>query len=302
MSSGAKQVTRYGVETVVGQQADAWQTLAFKANSLDAKAQTAESTTIKDSRITGGTLVTGIETAGDIETEFVFGAQDELLTCVAFNDWHDGVLTFGGTQRKTLSVLRGFNDINNFQVFTGCHLNQWVLSISDSGIVTSKFSLMGMGRKAYSAPPAGDVKPAPDATQFTSLDVGDVLLNGAVQAGMCVTALDLTIDNGMQVQKCLGKKDSNGIGAILETVMKGTGSLTIAWSEKTAEFYEKQFVNEPIGISYALSDNKGNQYILNLPKVTLSAPLPGGSASDILTTQFSFTVADIAPTITRKFA
>lgn len=302
MSSGAKQVTRYGVETVVGQQASAWQTLAFKANSLDAKAQTAESTTIKDTRIAAGTLVTGVEVTGDIETEFVFGAQDELLTCVAFNNWKDGVLSFGGTERKTLSILRGFNDINNFQVFTGCHINQWALSIADSGIVSSKFSIMGMGRTAYSVLPVGEIKAAPDATQFTSLDTGDVLLNGLVQAGMCVTALDLTIDNGMQVQKCLGKKENNGIGAILETVMKGSGSLTIAWSENTAEFYEKQFVNEPISISYPLSDSKGNQYILNLPKVLLSAPLPNGSVSDILTTQFSFTVADVAPTITRKFA
>lgn len=302
MSSGAKQVTRYGVETTVGQQAQAWQTLAFTANSLDATAQTTESTTIKDTRVASGTLVTGVEVAGDIETEFVFGAQDELLTCVAFNDWVDGVLTFGGTKRKTLSVVRGFADVNNFQVFTGCHVNQWALSISDGGIVSSKFSLMGMGRKAYDTEPDGDVTKAPDATQFTSLDTGDVLLNGTTQAGMCVTQLDLTIENGMQVQKCLGKKDSNGIGAILETIMKGSGSLTIAWSENTAKLYEKQFVNEPISISYPLTDSKGNQYIINLPKVLLSAPLPSGSASDVLTTQFSFTVADVAPTITRKFA
>lgn len=299
MSSGAKQLTRIGVETTVGVAATTWQTLGFTSNSLDAAPQTTESQTIKDTRIAAGTFVTGVEVTGDIEAEFGFGLHDELLEAVAFNKWDKNILTIGGTTRKTFSVVRGFSDVDNYHLFTGCHINQWTLSIPDQGIVTSKFSIMGMGRTASDKAPTGTTKPALDALPLTSQSMGDILIDGAVKDGMCASQLDLTIDNSMQVQKCLGKKENNGIGAILETIMKGSGSITIAWSKNTAELYEKQFLNQPIGIEWSLADSAGNKYIIKLPKVQLSAPLPSGGGADLLTTQFSFTVADVAPTLTR---
>lgn len=297
MSSGAKQLTQYGVESAPGVQATAWKTLAFTTNSIDAAAQTVESQTLKDSRIASGTLVASIDVQGDLETEFAYGIQDDLLEAVAFNPWVSNVLTFGGTTRKTFSVIRAFTDIQNYQVFTGCHIGAWTLSIPDSGIVTSKFTIMGMKRTAYEQMPSGDVTPAEDAIQFTSLSTGDILIDGQVKAGMCATQIELTIDNSMQMQKCLNYEQN--IGAILETIVKGTGNITIAWSKNTAELYEKQFLNEPIGLSYSLKDSAGNKYTLTLPKLLLSAPLPSGSNTDILNTQFSFTVADEAPTLTR---
>lgn len=297
MSSGAKQITPYGVESAPGVITTTWKTLAFTSNGLDAAAQKTESQTIKDGRIASGSLVTGVDVTGDIETEFAYGIQDDLLEGVAFNQWVSNVLTFGGTTRKTFSVIRGFTDIDNYQVFTGCHINQWSLSIPDNGIVTSKFSIMGMKRTAYEVSPATTVTPAEDAIVFTSLSTGDILIDDQAKAGMCVTQLDLTIDNSMQVQKCLNYE--NNISAILETLMKGAGNFTVAWSKNTAELYENQFLNEPISLQYSLKDNKGNKYTLLLPKLKVSAPLPSGGAGDILNTQFTFAVADEAPTLTR---
>lgn len=297
MSSGAKQLTRVGFEASPGVIATTWNTFAFTTNGLDASAQTTESQTIKDSRIAAGTLVTGVEVQGDIESEWAYGIQDGVLELVAFNAWNSNVLTFGGTSRKTLSIIRGFTDIDNFQVFTGCHINQWTLSIPDSGIVTSKFSIMAMKRTAYEVAPTGTVTPAGDAIPFTSLSTGDILIEGEKKAGMCVTQIELTIDNTMQIQKCLDYE--NNISGILETIMKGSGNFTVAWSKNTAELYEKQFLNEPISLEYSLKDKDGNKYTLSLPNVLVSAPLPSGGAGDILNTQFSFTVADAAPTLKR---
>lgn len=297
MSSGAKQLTRVGFEASPGVIATTWNTFAFTTNGLDASAQTTESQTIKDSRIAAGTLVTGVEVQGDIESEWAYGIQDGVLELVAFNAWNSNVLTFGGTSRKTLSIIRGFTDIDNFQVFTGCHINQWTLSIPDSGIVTSKFSIMAMKRTAYEVAPTGTVTPAGDAIPFTSLSTGDILIEGEKKAGMCVTQIELTIDNTMQIQKCLDYE--NNISGILETIMKGSGNFTVAWSKNTAELYEKQFLNEPISLEYSLKDKDGNKYTLSLPNVLVSAPLPSGGVGDILNTQFSFTVADAAPTLKR---
>lgn len=299
MSSGAKQITKIGFETTPGVLATSWQTLGITSNTIDAQADTTESQTIKDSRIAAGTLVTGVTIQGDIETEFAYGVQDGLLECAAFNPFVNNVLTFGGAIRKTISAIRGFKDVNNYHAFTGLHVNQWALSIADSGIVTSKFSLMGMGRTPSVNDPASNATAAPNTTPFTSLATGTILINGVAQDGMCITQLDLTVDNGMQVQKCLGKTENNGIGAILETIMKVSGSFTVAWSQKTAEFYEKQFKNEAISIEFPLVDGSGNKYVIKLPKILISAPLASGAMADILTSQFSYTVADEAPTITR---
>ena len=76
MSSGAKQTTPYGVESAPGVIATTWKTLAFTSNGLDAAAQTTESQTIKDGRIASGSLVTGIDVTGDIETELLNNFSD----------------------------------------------------------------------------------------------------------------------------------------------------------------------------------------------------------------------------------
>ena len=298
MSSGSKQKTAYGVETTVGTQASTWQTLSFTTNGLDETPTTTESQAIKDGRIASGTLVTGSDIAGDIETEFAYGIQDDLLECVAFNAWDTDVLTFGGTTRKTLSILKAYTDINNYHVFTACHVNSWALNIATDEIVTSTFGIMGLKRVASASAPAGTVTPAPTAAPFTALSVGDIEFDDvAISGSMCATALDITFDNAAQVQRCLNYK--NSAGAILETILTASGSVTLAWAVGSAALYEKQFTNTPVKIEWSIKDALGNIYTLTLPKVLLSMTLPTGASGDILTVDASFTVADVAPYITR---
>lgn len=298
MSSGSKQITRYGVETTIGTQAAAWQVMAFRTNGLNETPTTTDSTSIKDGRIPSGSYVTGSEVAGDIETEFAYGIQDALLECVAFNPWVNNVLTFGGTVRKTLSLLKGYTDINNYHVFTGCHVNTWSLSIATDEIVTSTFGIMGLARTASNTPPSGEVTPAPNAVAFTALSVGDIKFNDVAVAGqMCVTGLDVTFDNTAQVQKCLNYE--NDVGAILETLLNVSGTANLAWSVGAADLYEKQFTNTPVSISWKIKNGAGDAYLLELPEVLLSMELPSGASGDILAVDATFTVKDIAPRITR---
>ncbi|MFT4020075.1 MAG: phage tail tube protein [Acinetobacter sp.] len=297
MSSGIKQIVQFAVETTVGTTPSTFarQTLPFTTCSMDATAKKTDSSTIKDSRIAGGQYITGIDYAGDLEVEVQYGAYDTLFEAVAFNSWTSNVLTFGGTTRKTISLLRGFTDIADYHIFSGCHINQFKLTVPEEGLVTATFSLMGMGRTKATAAPAGSITAALNNPLMSSLSLGTILIDGAEIAGACISQLDFTWDNSLMVQKCLGK----GIGAILELVAKGTGSVTVAWSANTSALYEKQFLNTPIALSIPMTDSDGNKYVLALPKLQITSPLPSGGNSDILTTQFSFTVADTAPTLTR---
>lgn len=299
MSSGIKQLVQYAPETVVGTTPSpfARTTLPFTTTSLDAAPTTTESNTIKDSRIASGTYVTGIDYTGDIETELQYGAYDALFEAVAYNAFTGNVLTFGGTARKTFSILRGFTDVADYHVFKGCHVNQLQLSIPESGLITATFSLIGMGRTKFTSAPAGTITAASDNPKMSSVSIGDILIDGSLVSGACITQLDFTWNNNAQTQRCLGK--GLEIGAVLETLAQGTGSFTVAWSQNTSALYEKQFVNTPISLSIPMTDSAGNKYTLDLPKVLVSAPLPSGGNSDILNTQFSYTVADAAPKLTR---
>ena len=295
-SSGGKQITRYGVESAPNTIATTWKVLPFTTNGLDETPSTTESATIRDSRIGSGTLVTGSDIAGDIETEFVYGEQDPLLEAVAYNAWTNDVLTFGGSTAKTLSIIKGFTDKAIYEVFTGCYVNSWKLTIPESGIVTSTFSIMGMKRVGQSTLPTGTVTAAGNATQFTTLSAGAIKFdNAAITA--CATQLEVTFDNSAQIQKCINFDDN--IDGIIENQMKISGTVTLAWDASSADLYEKQFNNTPVSLEWTLKDNLGNQYVLNFPQVTLSAPLPSGSSTDILSTQFTFTVQYEAPTLTR---
>ena len=299
MGSGTKQLVQFAPEATVGTTPSpfARTTLPFTSCSINANANKTASNTIKDSRIASGQYITGVDYAGDIETEFQFGAYDTLLECVAFNPWTANVLTFGGTTRKTLSVLRGFTDNNDYHTFSGLHANQFKLTVPENGLITATFSFMGMGRAKATAAPAGTITAAMSNPLMSSVSIGDILIDGAVIAGACITQFDFTWDNSMQVQRCLGK--GLDIGAILEMVAGGTGNFTVAWSQNTSLLYDKQFLNIPIALSIPMADSDGNKYVLALPKVQVTAPLPSSGNSEITTSQFAYTVADVAPTLTR---
>ena len=300
MSSGAKQLVQIAKETVIGTVPSpfARQTLAFTDISLNQSVEKTESASITDSRLQQSSMITSAEYSGELSAEAQYGAYDDLMAAAAFNAWATNVLTFGGTTRQTFSVLFGYTDIANYHTFSGLHVNTFGIDIPESGLIGLTFGFMGTKRTPAAAAPAGTITPASTNPRMSNISVGDLLVDGAsVKGTACITAFSFNWDNSMQVQKCLGA--GLEVGAILEMSAKGTGSFTMAWSAKAAEFYEKQFTNATISLSIPITDTSGNKYVLNIPKVELTAPLATGGKDDLLNTTFKYTVVDQAPTITR---
>lgn len=300
MSSGAKQLVQFVPETVVGTTPTpfARTTLKFTEISLDATVNKTDSTSIADTRISQGTIVTGAEYAGDLTAEAQYGAYDALIAAAAFNTWIADSLTFGGDVRSTFSVLRGYKDVSDYHIFRGVHVNMLSIDIPEDGIITMTFGLMALGRTKATSAPAGTITPAVNNKSMSSVGVGTILIDGVSQAGIsCITAFNFDWDNSMQVQKCLG----NGIDPqkLIETVAAGTGSFTAAWSANTSTMYEKQFTNASIALVIPFSDPAGNKYTLTLPEVEITATLPAGGNSDILNTSFDYAVRNQAPVLTR---
>lgn len=300
MSSGAKQLLQYAKETVVGTTPTTFarQTLAFTDVSLNQSVGKTESASITDTRLQQPSMITSAEYSGELGAEAQYGAYDDLMAAAAFNAWATNVLTFGGVVRQTFSALLGYTDISNFHTFAGLHVNTFGIDIPEEGMIKFTFGLMGMKRTPAAAAPTGTITPASTNPRMSNISVGDLLVDGAsVKGTACISAFSFNWDNSMQVQKCLGA--SLEVGAILEMSAKGTGSFTMAWSAKSAEFYEKQFTNATISLSIPITDTNGNKYVLNIPKVELSASLATGGKDDLLNTTFEYTVVEQAPTLTR---
>lgn len=300
MSSGAKQLVQIAKETVIGTVPSpfARQTLAFTDISLNQSVEKTESASITDNRLQQSSMITSAEYSGELGAEAQYGAYDDLMAAAAFNAWATNVLTFGGTNRQTFSVLLGYTDIANYHAFSGLHVNTFGIDIPESGLIGLTFGFMGTKRTPAAVAPAGTITPASTNPRMSNISVGDLLVDGtSVKGTACITAFSFNWDNSMQVQKCLGA--GLEVGAILEMSAKGTGSFTMAWSTKAAELYENQFTNATISLSIPITDTAGNKYVLNIPKVELTASLATGGKDDLLNTTFEYTVVDQAPTLTR---
>lgn len=304
MSSGARQILQIAEETVNGVTPTPFDrvTLPFTGVTLDQTASKETSNTITDTRLAAPSSITGLDTAGDIEAEFRYGSYDKLIAGAAFNEWDENSLTFGGNVRKSFSVLRGYSDIDVYQLFSGVHVNTWNISVPEQGIVTTSFGLMGKSRKSSIELPSGEVTPDVLNTAYSSVSVGRILLDGQATAGVaCVTGFDFTWDNTMQVQRCLG--EGLDIGAIIETSAVGTGTVTVAWSKLLGQdFYERQFVNQTVSLELVITENaetNENSYLLVIPTAEITVGLPSGGKDEILSATLEFTVVKDAPVLTR---
>ena len=307
MSSGSREIIAYAKETVIGTTPSPFlrTSLPFTDTSLNAAVTKEDSTTKLASRLAQAGTITSVDYTGDINAEFRFGVFDDMIAAAAFNTWtvdtpdvDSDQLVFGGDLRQTFSVLRGYTDINNYHTFRGMHVNTWNLSIPETGVVTTTFGLIGLGRTPSSVAPTGTVTNPTLTDPFSSISVTDIQIDGVTTVGVaCITAFDFTWDNSMQIQRCLGQ--GLNIGKIIETLANGSGSFTMAWSTKGAELYEKQFTNTPLRLTVTLVDGVGNKYVLNLPKIEVTGELPTGSNTDILSASYEYRTIEQSPTLTR---
>lgn len=303
MSSGAKIVTHYIKETVPGTTPAApaagdWKTMRLTGNTLSPTPDTEVSDEITDSRISQGSVVTGLTIGGDLTGELSFGSFDEWLAALFYGTWTGNVLSIGDT-RQTFSVQKGFTDIGVYSLFKGVHAASGSIDIPEQGKV-----VLTIGGQAldYADAETSFVTgaAAPTTTPFmSSLAVGDILVDGVSLAGQaCVSAINIAIDNTVQVQRCLGN-GTLGPGAIIATEAAVTGSLTLAWSKAAWLIWKEQLTRKAFSVVFPITDSLGNKYEFNFPSIEIDGELPNGGKRDIVQVTLNYTVAKIAPAITR---
>ncbi|WP_313740467.1 phage tail tube protein [Pseudomonas sp.] len=300
MSSGARQTTLLTPEATPGVTPanPTWDTIRFTSNTLSPTVNTQTSDEIGAGRISQGSVVSSADIQGDIVGELSYGTFDRLMEAGFYGTWTGDVLTVGDT-RRTFTVAKNFNDVGVYGLFKGMHVSVFQLDIPSDGKVTTTFTLMGMDYTDSETAPTGTINP-PTTTPFMSnLSVGTLLVDGrSLEGEACVSAINMSLDNTLQAQRCIGTKKL-GPGALIATEAAITGTITLAWSKASWQIWKNTFSRLPISVSFPITDGLGNSYLFNFPALEIDGDLPNGGKRDIIELTLNYTVAKQAPTITR---
>ncbi|MHA8002950.1 phage tail tube protein [Acinetobacter baumannii] len=145
MSSGAK-IRLYACEEAVLGTTPAnpvWYTVRRVTDSLTENVTTEDSSEVVDSRFRQGAVVTEAEVTGQLEFELSLGTFDLFLNVLAFNNWAANALSFGGGVRKSLTLVKVFEDIGQVFIYRGIQVNTGEMTIQTTGKITGNFGLVG---------------------------------------------------------------------------------------------------------------------------------------------------------------
>lgn len=300
MSSGAR-ITSYLKEEVtpgVTPAAGSWDVLRLTGNNLTPTPTTEVSDEITESRVSQGSVVTGIEITGDLAGEFSYGTFDKLLAAAFYGNWVDDELTISDV-RRTFSVAKNFNDINVFAAFKGMHVSTFALDVPETGKITATFGMMGLDYVDSAVNGVAATNPPTTTPFLSSKSVGTITVDGEDMTGVaCISAFTFNIDNSLQTQNCLGS-GKMGPGALIATEAAITGSITMAWSATAWEIWKNSFTRKAIAVAVPFEDSLGNQYLLSLPSIEVDGELPSGGKRDLVQVTLNYTVAKEAPVLTR---
>jgi len=306
MSRGTKVVLSYvpqtDVETVP---LTGWKVLPRVSDSLNNTVEMTDSETIADSRIRTAGMVTSASAEGDVEVEMIKVTYDDLIAAAAGNTWvvdaplGTDTITFGGDVVSLFAMEKNHKDITQYHYWSGMRVNSFSLDIPDSGFIGMTFGFMGSGYEASLVASAPSPEAAITSPKATSLSVSDIQIDGITTQGVsCVTAFSFELTNNIERQNCLGA----GLygSSFLEMMADMSGSLTLAYSQRTQAILDKQLTGAPIAIETTVKFPDGDTYVLTIPKAQISGDIPAGS-KEKLEASLTYTVyADVpadAPTI-----
>lgn len=186
------------------------------------------------------------------------------------------------------SFERGFIDIGNYLLFSGCMINALSLSIPPSGLVTGSFSVVG----ADMATSATSQDASPDAASlnvpFAGIDCTSVYEGGAEASQ--VTSLDFKLENGAEAKFRLG---SPSVDHISFGSCKVSGSATMYFTD--LGLLDK-FVDETeTSLQMTLVDPDDNVLTIDLHSIKYSTgePQTSGAGSASVKMDFEAQVDDV---------
>ena len=213
------------------------------------------------------------QVAGDIVVDLRDSLFDPLLESALRNVWDPTVLKVGTTP-KTFTFEDAATDINQYQLFTGCTVNTFNVSMAPNQMVSTTFGIMGID---HSIGGTGATIDAYDRSiQPFDAYSGDLLLGDTGVAGSAaqITSLDFTLTNNIENAFTIGSDVSQ---CLVRNRTEVTGSFTAHFLDDSTM---NRFLNEvESAISVSVNDPTGsNEYKFVFPRIKINsanAPLEG---------------------------
>lgn len=174
----------------------------------------------------------------------------------------DGTLITNGTTKKSFSLEKRFNDVNEFFGYTGCRVARHSVDTRTEQKIAGRFEFLGKNEF-----PAGSTigtgSPTAANTNETMDSVGGIALfheGGADLAGG--TDVQFSLDNKLRPRPALGVEGASEIGIGTISV---TGSIQAYFASRA--LYEKRTNFTTSSLAVGLQDSQGRGYVYSWPSV-----------------------------------
>ncbi|MEW5969256.1 MAG: phage tail tube protein [Pseudomonadota bacterium] len=302
MSSGSK-IRLYACEEAVLGTTPAnpvWYTVRRVSDGLSENVSTEESSEVVDSRFRQGGVVTEAEVAGQLEFELSLGTFDLFLSALAFNNWATNSLSFGGIVRKSLTLVKVFEDVGQVFIYRGVQVNTGEITIQTTGKITGNFGLVGNSFTRQQVNPVNNPLAASSRPLVSMPNVENLLVNGqSIQGKACMQSLTLSINNNLEAVRCIGSGKYTP-EFYLEKMMDIEANASFMFSATAAGWIDAIKTRDVFTLTFDIKDSKGSKYSFNFPQLeVMEANHPDGGGDDIITLDINFAQVRTAPTIVR---
>ncbi|CAM0744982.1 phage tail tube protein [Acinetobacter baumannii] len=302
MSSGAK-IRLYACEEAVLGTTPAnpvWYTVRRVTDSLTENVTTEDSSEVVDSRFRQGAVVTEAEVTGQLEFELSLGTFDLFLNVLAFNNWAANALSFGGGVRKSLTLVKVFEDIGQVFIYRGIQVNTGEMTIQTTGKITGNFGLVGSSFTRQQVNPVTNPIPASTRPLVSMPNVEKLLINGqSIQGEACLQTLTINFSNNLEAIRCIGSGKYTP-EFYLEKMMDIGVNANFMFSATSASWIDAIKTRDVFTLTFDITDTKGSKYSFNFPQLEVKeANHPDGGGDDIITIDINFAQVRTSPTIVR---
>ncbi|MDC4570951.1 phage tail tube protein [Acinetobacter baumannii] len=302
MSSGAK-IRLYACEEAVLGTTPAnpvWYTVRRVTDSLTENVTTEDSSEVVDSRFRQGAVVTEAEVTGQLEFELSLGTFDLFLNVLAFNNWAANALSFGGGVRKSLTLVKVFEDIGQVFIYRGIQVNTGEMTIQTTGKITGNFGLVGSSFTRQQVNPVTNPIPASTRPLVSMPNVEKLLINGqSIQGKACLQTLTINFSNNLEAIRCIGSGKYTP-EFYLEKMMDIGVNANFMFSATSASWIDAIKTRDVFTLTFDIKDSKGSKYSFNFPQLeVMEANHPDGGGDDIITIDINFAQVRTSPTIVR---
>ncbi|WP_213034602.1 phage tail tube protein, partial [Acinetobacter baumannii] len=244
--------------------------------------------------------VTEAEVTGQLEFELSLGTFDLFLNVLAFNNWAGNALSFGGGVRKSLTLVKVFEDIGQVFIYRGIQVNTGEMTIQTTGKITGNFGLVGNSFTRQQVNPVTNPIPASTRPLVSMPNVEKLLINGqSIQGKACLQTLTINFSNNLEAIRCIGSGKYTP-EFYLEKMMDIGVNANFMFSATSAAWIDAIKTRDVFTLTFDITDSKGSKYSFNFPQLEVKeANHPDGGGDDIITIDINFAQVRTSPTIVR---